>query len=203
MRHELTGAYRSLRYDLVRRSDPAQERTDVLYPEYDAYEKEDRRQPRRLALAGGVGLVVAGGVAGTYFAVAGGLGALLAGTPATGNDSPPRPPAASPSAAGAQPATPTAQTTVLDGSPPAGPARGGAGATPANHVPAAVPTKRVPAPVNSTVIALPSCPCDAPLPTPNAPSPTPSDSPSPSPSPSVNDSQTPWAGHTHSDRPRH
>jgi hypothetical protein len=82
--YEVAGAYRSLRYDLARRSGPRHETTDILYPEYDAYEPDDRH--RRAVTATGIGLVLAATVAGVYFAVAGGMGALLAygstGTPA-------------------------------------------------------------------------------------------------------------------------
>src|SRR5207245_4826680 len=77
VRAELNGAWRSVRYDLMRRSDPSRRDTDVLYPEYDAY----TRAPRRGFAVAGMGLVVATGVAGTYFAVSGGLGSLLSTSP--------------------------------------------------------------------------------------------------------------------------
>lgn len=86
-RYEMAGAYRSLRYDLARRSGPRHETTDVLYPEYDAYEPDDRR--RRAVTATGIGLVLSGAVAGVYFLVAGGMGVLLAyGAPGTPADRP-------------------------------------------------------------------------------------------------------------------
>jgi hypothetical protein len=87
VRQEVAGAYRSLRYDLARRSGPRHETTDILYPEYDAYEPDDRH--RRALMATGIGLVLAGAVAGVYFVVAGGMGVLLAyGSPGTPADRP-------------------------------------------------------------------------------------------------------------------
>src|SRR2546423_6499285 len=70
---ELAGAWRSVRYDVARRASPSRQPTEVLYPEYDAYQ----RPPRRWYAAAGLGLVVAAGVAATYVAVAGGLGAVF------------------------------------------------------------------------------------------------------------------------------
>jgi hypothetical protein len=86
-RAEAAGAYRSVRYDLTKRSGPRHDTTDVLYPEYDAYEPDDRS--RRAATAAGLGLVLAAAAVGVYFAVAGGMGVLLAyGSPGSPADRP-------------------------------------------------------------------------------------------------------------------
>src|SRR2546429_2100938 len=69
---ELGGMWRSMRYDLTRHPDPSRQRTEVLHPEYDAYQ----RPPRRWYAAAGLGVAVAAGVAATYVAVSGGLGVL-------------------------------------------------------------------------------------------------------------------------------
>jgi hypothetical protein len=189
---EAMGAWRSIRYDLHRRPDTGRDDdTEVIYPEFDAYQKAERRQPRRLIAAGGVGVVVAGGVAGTYFAVAGGLGALLANPP-TGTTQPAGPSAAASAQVGTLPTTDTS----MDASPPASPAAPVAGA--GGRAPARM--KGRPAPGATSVVALPSCLCDAPLPTPNDP--TPSDSPSAVPSPSAS-APSPVPTGSRSWHPRH
>src|SRR5205807_1801389 len=164
VRAELNGAWRSVRYDLMRRSDPSRRDTDVLYPEYDAY----TRAPRRGFAVAGMGLVVATGVAGTYFAVSGGLGSLLS------TNTEPVPPAAG---------------TVPSTAPATSPGADGTGRTLASHstAPARHPSSAPPVPVTppTEVIAVPSCRCPVPpVPTPNSPSPTPVPSPSPSVTPS-------------------
>jgi hypothetical protein len=161
-----------MRYDLGRRPGPSREPTDVLYPEYDAYE----RPPRRTATAAGIGLVVAGGVAGTYFAVAGSLGGLLGVAPAgstgaLGTAAQARQPGSTPAAGlGTMRGIVTPSATVA-----ASPAATSRPLTTIRHPgsPAADP------------IVAPTCPCPPPpVPTPGSPTPTPSNSPSTHPSPS-------------------
>src|SRR6185369_17590938 len=82
IRTETRGALRSLRYDL--RRDLTRARTGVIYPEYDIYS----RQPRRLLFGGGVAVLALGGIAGTYFALANGLGGLILGSPSTSTGRP-------------------------------------------------------------------------------------------------------------------
>jgi hypothetical protein len=170
---ELTGAWRSMRYDLTRRADPSRQATEVLYPEYDAY----RRPPRRWYAAVGLGAVVAGGVAAVYVAVAGGLGALLSpiasAVPGLGGG-------AAPAVRSTGTGAPAVQQQVpLSASRPARvPVRRAPGST-APSRPAEVPA---PAPAVSTPV---------PVPTPQSPSPTPDHSSSPSSSPSVTPSPSP------------
>src|SRR5205823_6073253 len=167
---ELAGAWRSVRYDLTRGPNPAKQPTEVLYPEYDAYE----RQPRRWYAAAGLGLAVAAGVAATYVAVAGGIGAVFTpivnAVPGLSEAAPARQPAA--------------------GTPPVG--RQVSGRVPATHsaspagrhaAGAPAPDAAAPAPV-----VQPTCVCPVPVPTPQTPGPTPSNSPSPTPTPSVSHS---------------
>lgn len=71
----MAGAWRSLRYDLDRRQARGaddEETTDLIFPEYSA-----ARPPRRMLAAGGFGLLAVAGAAGTYLAVASGLGLLI------------------------------------------------------------------------------------------------------------------------------
>jgi hypothetical protein len=71
----VAGAWRSLRYDLDRRQARGaddEETTDLIFPEYSA-----ARPPRRMLAAGGFGLLAVAGAAGTYLAVASGLGLLI------------------------------------------------------------------------------------------------------------------------------
>jgi hypothetical protein len=76
LRHEIAGAWRSLRYDLERRqprrADDEEETTDLIFPEYGT-----ARPPRRILAAGGFGTLAVAGAVGTYFAVATGLGLLI------------------------------------------------------------------------------------------------------------------------------
>jgi len=71
----MAGAWRSLRYDLDRRQARGaddEETTDLIFPEYST-----ARPPRRMLAAGGFGLLAVAGAAGTYLAVASGLGLLI------------------------------------------------------------------------------------------------------------------------------
>jgi hypothetical protein len=73
------GAYRvarTVRYGWRASVDASRSSTDVLYPEYDAYD----RRPRRLAPIVAILLLAAAGVLGTYLALAHGLGNLLLGS---------------------------------------------------------------------------------------------------------------------------
>jgi cytoskeletal protein RodZ len=163
MRYEVAGAYRSLRYDLRRRSGPRHETTDILYPEYDAYEPDDRH--RRAVTATGIGLVLAGAVAGVYFVVAGGMGVLVAyGSPATPADRPSAP--ASPTASVGPSSSPVPTAAPL-------PAPYGVSPSPSpspspSHRPSRAPSRRPtpPAPSPTPPIVPTSSPVD------NPPSPT-------------------------------
>jgi hypothetical protein len=168
---ELTGVWRSVRYDLARRANPSRQPTEVLYPEYDAYQ----RQPRRWYAAVGLGAVVAGGVAAVYVVVAGGLGALLS-------------PIASavPGLGGAAPAVRSTGTGAPAAQQPVVPSGAGRSRAPVRHAPTS-PAARRPAEVPAPNVA--STP--VPVPTPQSASPTPGHSPSPSSSPSVTPSPSP------------
>ena len=170
---ELAGAWRSVRYDLTRRPNPAKQPTEVLYPEYDAYHQ---RPPRRWYAAAGLGLVVAAGVAATYVAVAGGLGAVF--TPIVN---------AVPGLSDAAPAKPPAATQTPADRPDAGRVPAAASAAPAARRAADTAAPAAPA----APVAQPSCLCPVPVPTPQSPTPTPSNPPSPSPTPSVSHSPSP------------
>lgn len=83
IRNEVSGAARSLRYDLMRDNSPTQ--TDIAYPEYDAYS----RRPRRFLATGGIAALALGGVAATYFVLSTGLGGLILNS--STNDAPSNP----------------------------------------------------------------------------------------------------------------
>lgn len=139
----MAGAYRSVRYDLARRPGPRYDRTDVLYPEYDAYEADDRR--RRATVATGLAVVLAATVVGVYFAVAGGMGVLLAyGSPGSAGASVSRSP--SPSLSLSASPSPTAAS---DPSASASPSPSGRRSTPTRR---ATPrsTRTTPAPPVTT-----------------------------------------------------
>jgi hypothetical protein len=171
---EAAGAFRSLRYDLTRRSGPRHDTTDILYPEYDAYEPDDR--PRRAATATAVGLVLAAAVVGVYLAVAGGMGALLAyGSPG------------SPSSVGPS-ATPSRSA-----APAHVPAASPAGASPS---PSPSPSRSPRATRTPTRRPITHPPTTAP-----APPPTETNSPSPLPSPSVTGADLRYSGETRAEQP--
>lgn len=171
-RREAVGVMRSLRYDLGRRDALSRQRTQVLYPQYDAYE----RPMRRGFAVTGVGLAVAGAAAGTYLAVAGGLfGVVSQHTPIEPVEAGPAPNQAAARPAGAV----GGRHAVPD--PPSLPVR-----------PAVPEHTRVPLPPEPVRVE-PSCICalPVPVPTPNAPSATPSTTEDSSPSPTPTDSPTP------------
>src|SRR5947199_4206614 len=161
---ELTGAWRSVRYDLARRANPSRQPTEVLYPEYDAY----RRAPRRWYAAGGLGALVASGVAAVYVVVAGGLGALLS-------------PIASavPGLGGGAPAVRSTETGAPAVQKQVAPSAVRPARTPVRHA-TPVPSRPAEAPV------VPALPTPVPLPTPESTgSPSSGHSTSPTPAPSV------------------
>lgn len=155
-------------------------RIEPPYPEYDAYEQETAS--RRGLAATAVGLLLASGLAGTYFVMAGGLGALLPGGP-PGSD--PR----RPSAPAVQPGVPVVapgagRPVAATGSPvPATDARVPVTAR------ASVTGRPVRHPVtgggNATAPGPPAVTCPCPTPPPPSQQSPPSYSPSPTTSPSV------------------
>jgi len=174
---ELAGAWRSVRYDVARRASPSRQPTEVLYPEYDAYQ----RPPRRWYAAVGLGALVAAGIAAVYVAVAGGLGALLS-------------PIASavPGLGGGAPAVRSTGTGAPAARPPVGPSASRVTRAPVRHAAASRPAE---APAVAPSVTS-TCPCPAPVPTPQSASPTPEHTTSPPPSPSVtpSPSATPAGG---------
>ena len=172
---EAAGVYRSLRYDLTRRSGPRHDTTDILYPEYDAYEPDDR--PRRAATATGVGLVLAAAVVGVYLAVAGGMGALLAyGSP--GSPASVGPSASARPSLGGSAVAPPASPASASPSPSSSPSR----TARATRTPTRRPTTHPPT-------------------TEPAPQPPETSSPSPSPSPSVTAAGMRPAAETRAEQP--
>lgn len=180
VRRELTGVWRSVRYDVGRRGGTA---GGPGYPEYDSFVGG----PRRLIVSAGLVALVVGGGVGSYFAVVNGLGALLrpkavqqpGPPPAIAAGAAAKPGAGSPGrpAASRGPAGPTstkpvpvaagvaAGVVVVPGGAVAQPGQPGGVAAPGHPVP------------------TPTCLCSAPpvpVPTPASPGPT---DPSPAPSP--------------------
>ncbi|HEU4346806.1 MAG TPA: hypothetical protein VFR35_03365 [Actinoplanes sp.] len=206
-RTELAGAWRSLRYDLGRRPEQPRDDGRATAPDvtctgmstfggsagthgntgYDEY----GRPPRRLVAAGSFVMLAVVGAAGSYLAVAGGLGGLLRQESAVAGERPVAVAAptgeadagvASNSGLGRGPAVAPRGTTAVvvppsDGVRPA--------TTPLRAARPAQPRTR---PAEPGKPAQEECDCPAPpVPTPTAPppsSPTPSASGSPSPSPS-------------------
>jgi hypothetical protein len=83
IRREVSGAVRSLRYDLMR--DNSRTNIDITCPEYDAYS----RRSRRVLATGGITALALGGVAATYFVPSTGLGGLILNS--SNNDVPSNP----------------------------------------------------------------------------------------------------------------
>ncbi|GIG50905.1 hypothetical protein ACFO1B_42905 [Dactylosporangium siamense] len=163
---EVTGAWRSACYDVYRQVS-RRKLVQLLTDETTEFAARHRardvpRRPRRVAATSGVALLVAGGAAGTYLAVAGSLTAM-------------RTPPAPPAVAAAAEKAPDVTDPATSAAPQAEPTR-------------ARPQVRRSAP--PPVLAMPAVP-PAGAPTTNRPesTPTPSASPSPSvstsPSPSV------------------
>ncbi len=209
---EVAGAWRSLRYDIVRRPGSADSPADG-YPdvtsgglstfggqpaEGSSAEYAQRSRPRRLLAAAAFVALVVAGAGGSYLAVVNGLGAIAAGQAAPPPD--PLPLAGRPAAgAGAAPSGPASRPAAKTVPPvphaTAGPAPAGEVAFPAAPPRADRPVRPVPpAPPVPT-------PCRCPVPTPLPPaSPAPSVSPSVSPSPSASGSPSPSAKPTESYR---
>jgi hypothetical protein len=194
-RTEVAGAWRSVRYDMGRRpAEPSAEPdvTSTGMSTFGGAVGEATGSPRRLVTASAFGVLLMAGVAGTYFAVAGGLGALLTEKPAAAQPNPlavAGPPAGDASTAG------IGHGPVSAGHPDA-PAAAAPAATPeaTAATPAAVPSRVLPraahvAPERAKPPAPRPCACPAP------PVPTPTDpvslSASPSPSPSASESASP------------
>ncbi len=198
----MAGAWRSLRYDLDRRQARGtddEETTDLIFPEYSA-----ARPPRRMLAAGGFGLLAVAGAAGTYLAVASGLGLLI-------DDRSGGQPNALPAAAGGPAAVqdfgganlPVDEVVPPDGVIGVGKGNGkgevvivregrmGGRITPAGRQAAVEEAggDHVPAPKPSPTRTKPTGP--GPTPTTKSPSPTTPASPSASPSPSVSPSESP------------
>ncbi|HEY2791120.1 MAG TPA: hypothetical protein VGJ28_02110 [Micromonosporaceae bacterium] len=170
LREEVTGLFRSIGYDVRRRIGWG---ADDAYPEYDAYSKRSRP----VLLAGGIAGLAVAGVAGTYFALAGGLGGMLLGTVPTGAN-----PAAPPQTPVVTSATPTAGTTRSTTAPTPTPSRGGLPPVPITNGP--IPAGQTGASPTPSQRAK-SSPSATPSRTPTPPVTSPSASASPSPSPSA------------------
>jgi hypothetical protein len=199
---EAAGAWRSLRFDLrlrANRRDATGElpAADDGNSPYEAF----ARRPRRALGAVTVAVLVVAGVAGTYFAVVGGLSVLVAG------DEPP--PGALPAVS--RDAAPAARPPLATGRGPVTPVTPGSPA-PGRSAPAAAPVEPPPAPEVSAAppvpgqpgvgrsrggvpVPTPAPPCACqypPSPPPSAsPDPTPAPAPSPAPSPSPSPSPAP------------
>lgn len=207
VRAELTGAWRSVRYDLGRRPvEPPRGGPDVtstgmntfggfeaLAPEAGAGSRRAGRKragaharPRRRTLAvTGFGVLTVAGATAAYLGVVNGLGSLLSETPAAADTFPPPPPAVTNTfttntgiGQGPVAVRPSVTRTQADAAPPA-PEAPGPAATPA--VPGVAPEKA--SPIRTTEPRKTGCPCGfPPVPTPTAPSPATSPSATPSPS---------------------
>jgi hypothetical protein len=185
VRREVAGAVRSVRYDVRQRVDATWSRTHPAYPEYDAY----ARRPRRVLIGSGITVLAAGGVAGTYLLLAGGLGGALLGSTNT------PPPAGRPEHGSV--------TSAAHG--PASSANSDPKLLPASQIPVASPTQAgepktagsgqhpsvgTPSPSTSAHSGTPRPdpqPSRTPRPTPTdtTPQPTPTATPTPSPSTSI------------------
>jgi hypothetical protein len=190
-RTEVAGAWRSVRYDMGQRpAEPAagDDVTSTGMSTFAGVVDQATGSPRRLVTVSAFGALAVAGAAGTYFAVAGGLGALLTETPAAAQSNPlaaAAPPAGDASTAGMG----QGRSTVSRPEAPAAPALA---ATPVASAAAsaAVPSRVLPRaaripPERRKPPAPAPCECPAPpVPTPTEPSGSPSASPSPSPSPS-------------------
>jgi hypothetical protein len=184
LRRELLGMWRSVRYDLDRRAEtrdedrsPDRERLSTLL-----------RDPRRVGAAVGVASIIVASATGTYFAVVGGLGILIAdaaGVPVI--------PQAAPFGSFAPLAplvpAPHAGSSKAPGHRHHKPSHRGRPATPAQPVPAPAPEIVAiddPGPVPTSAPATTPKPVHSPVPE-STGTVTPSQSPTPSPSPSVSE----------------
>jgi hypothetical protein len=190
-RDEVAGAWRSLRYDLRRRSD-ADIRTDAAGGLLDdAFRDDDEfdRPPRRMVAVSAFSLLAVIGAAGSYFAVVNGLGSLL--TEPSGTDTYPLAAEAGPLPVTTERQGPTSRlgygsTIAPSPAPQVAPVRRKR-AHPAPEA-TAEPSGSVTRPTR-TVTATPSpCRCSPPAPVPTFPDGDPTTSPSPTPSASVSPS---------------
>lgn len=185
---------RSIGYDVRRRFRASMNGSDDAYPEYAAY----TRRPRRALLGAGIAGLAIVGVAGTYLALAGGLGGWLLGS----NISAPNPagPAGAPAFTGAahapqpHPAPSLSPTDVATTPGTAGGRHAGGSGRAAAGVDGQPATHRATSSTSPSATSEPTTPAPSPSPsttppvTPTDP-PTSSDpSPPDSPSPSVSDS---------------
>jgi hypothetical protein len=207
LRRELRGAWRSLHYDLGQRAAPVLEpdgaqmpgpvpgadpmattRTaEPSLPEYEAYDPPPRRL-RALAVITVATLVVLGAVVGGYFAVVGGVGALMSQTSPPSN--------ALPAVAHPATATPGQQSVAAPGSSPTGILAAERSGSPSQSASGQATTKPTcgcvlkptpkPRPVDPCGDGSGGS-CRPPVPTPTG---IPSASPSPSPSADPSPSQT-------------
>src|SRR5690349_6084731 len=90
-RTEVAGAWRSVRYDMGQRPPEPAAGDDVTSTGMSTFAgavDQATGSPRRLVTVSVFGALAVAGAAGTYFAVAGGLGALLTETPAAAQSHP-------------------------------------------------------------------------------------------------------------------
>ena len=90
-RTEMAGAWRSVRYDMGQRPAEPSAGPDVTSTGMSTFGGAvgpATGSPRRLVTVSAFGVLAAVGAAGTYFAVAGGLGALLTEKPAAAQPNP-------------------------------------------------------------------------------------------------------------------
>ncbi|GAA2627795.1 hypothetical protein [Paractinoplanes durhamensis] len=205
VRTELTGAVRSVRYDMGRRPvEPPSGGPDMTstgmntfggFTGFDIHSQSlpvaQVRRPRRALAVTALGVLTVVGAVGAYLGVVSGLGSLLGETPAAADTFPPQPAVTSvytPNAGiGAGPAAgrTSAPRTRAAKARPAAP-------TPATTDPVTMPARKV-SPIRTTKPAKTAVAgAHPPVPTPTVPSPSVSLSPSgsPSPSASVSSSET-------------
>ncbi|WP_213010285.1 hypothetical protein [Paractinoplanes toevensis] len=209
VRTELTGAWRSVRYDMGRRPvEPPSGGPDVTSTGMNTFggcmvadpapaaPAHRARRPRRALAVAGFGVLTVVGATAAYLGVVNGLGSLLNETSAAA-DTVPSPPAATttftPNAGigeGPVAAVPSSPRTQAAGALPAAEAPGPATTVP---VPPVAPQPEKVSPIRTTQTTKPGCLCDnPPVPTPTVPSSpaSPSPSGSASPSGSVSPSET-------------
>lgn len=197
VRNEISGAWRSLRYDLSRRAEsrPAGQPGAAEDPYRDSFEAS----PRRAVISTGVAALVVTGAVGSYLGVANGLGALLDDAPNPGSlptvsgedGAGARDADRSPAPHGRPPVSVVRSGVAAAGPPPsAGPVGGvpaaGAPVGPVENVPpgGGAPTAVPPPAGPPTASPSPTGSATAPVPTPTTPGATP-DGSSVSPSPDL------------------
>jgi hypothetical protein len=173
LRSETVGVIRSIGYDARRRIGRGR---DDAYPEYDAY----ARRPRRALLSGGIMVLAASGVAGTYFVLSGGLGGWLLDTDPAAQTPAVRPETSTIATAASAPRSRPSATTS------ARPVPSGIGlppiVIPGGHI--ATGSTPTPSPSNHATSAPSTSATPTPISTPPPPAPSPSLSPTPTDNPS-------------------